>query len=693
MILNKSFFIKKTPLNIPLILFLISQTVSTIFSLDSHVSFFGYYSRFNGGLLSTISYILLYYAFVTYFDSKKTLKLLKIIIISGLFVVLWGLPSHFGYDPTCYIFRRELNVSCWTEAFKPTIRIFSTLGQPAWLAAYISVLLPISISLFILIITQQFSQRINNIRQIANGKKILAISYLLLTTLLYISLLYTGTRAGFLGFWIANIFFWIIIFIKRFFALKQFLFLFIIFNFLFLTFNFFITTPISQLNKFTYNAIYSSGEKFKTTDPKSSNQANPDNNSITDSADIRRIVWQGAVEAWKAYPIFGSGVETFAFSYYRYRPVEHNLTSEWDYLYNKAHNEYLNYLATTGIVGLGTYIFIIGTFCFLILKQLLKENETGTLSLLTIALFTGWVSILVTNFFGFSVVIINLFFFLIPGFVFILHDKLDKNSVVIFPKIKDSHALKLSNSQIHISISQWIGVIFLLLTTLYLILILFRHWQADQSYNLGLNLSRSNYPQEGFNALTNAVSIRPSEPVFQDELSMSTLQISLILFQQNEATTASQLAQSAIDLNTNLLIKHPNYLPFWKSRIRLFYTLGELVSDYKKEALTAAKQAARLAPTDAKIWYNLGVLYGQTGQENEGIKTLNKTIIMKPDYQDAYLALGLLYHQIATDEKGMLTDTDMQNKAIGVMNKLLEINPKHEQAKQSLSDWKSGKLN
>src|SRR5207247_3546380 len=131
----------------------------------------------------------------------------------------------------------------------------------------------------------------------------------------------------------------------------------------------------------------------------------------TDSGKIRKIVWQGAIEIFKHNLLFGSGVETFAYAYYQYKPIEHNLTSEWDYLYNKAHNEYLNYLATTGLFGLVSYLAIIFLFLFLVSKWLLtNRNHTHeTNYLLITALVAGYLSILITNFFGFSVVIINLY--------------------------------------------------------------------------------------------------------------------------------------------------------------------------------------------------------------------------------------------------------------------------------------------
>ncbi len=178
MIVQKRIIFQRTPLDIPIGLFLLSQIVSTIFSLDVHVSIWGYYSRFNGGLLSIMSYVLLYYAFLSNFridinvsthekresvrefrekirDFSETnatqvvKRLLLISLISGLAVSLWGLPSHFGYDPTCLIFRGSFDVSCWTADFMPKIRIFSTLGQPDWLAAYLAILIPIAIAYFL----------------------------------------------------------------------------------------------------------------------------------------------------------------------------------------------------------------------------------------------------------------------------------------------------------------------------------------------------------------------------------------------------------------------------------------------------------------------------------------------------------------------------------------------------------------
>src|SRR3989339_1492380 len=70
MVRQKKRLFTRTPLDIPWLLFLTSQILSTIFSIDPHTSIWGYYSRFHGGLASTLSYTILFYAFVTHFSGK-----------------------------------------------------------------------------------------------------------------------------------------------------------------------------------------------------------------------------------------------------------------------------------------------------------------------------------------------------------------------------------------------------------------------------------------------------------------------------------------------------------------------------------------------------------------------------------------------------------------------------------------------
>lgn len=113
MVREKTLILKRTPLDLPIMLFLAANILATIFSIDQHVSFWGYYSRSNGGLISTIAYVLLYYALVSNFKTQAAINFLKAGIFGGVIISLYAIPEHFGVSPSCVILLGQFSDSCW----------------------------------------------------------------------------------------------------------------------------------------------------------------------------------------------------------------------------------------------------------------------------------------------------------------------------------------------------------------------------------------------------------------------------------------------------------------------------------------------------------------------------------------------------------------------------------------------------
>ncbi len=353
MVIERKIIFRRTILDIPLLIFFSSQLISTILSIDPRTSLFGYYSRFNGGLLSTLCYSLLYWAFVSNVNAKEILKLIYVTLASATLVSAYGVLQHFGIDK-----------NIWVQDVQN--RVFSTLGQPNWLASFLVALIPL---------TWTYA--------ISDRKRFWL--YFSLSALFFITLLFTKSRSGFLGFAIADLTFWGFVLVKQEAKhLKE----FFIFNFLFLVLFLIIGNPF----------------RSSKLQPQTTATAPVLETGGTESGTIRKIVWKGAFEVWKHYPVFGTGVETFAYSYYKFRPPEHNLVSEWDFIYNKAHNEYLNMAANSGTVGLSAYLFLIGTSVYLFIRKSRFD------------LLAGYAGLLISNFFGFSVVPTQLLLFLFPAF-------------------------------------------------------------------------------------------------------------------------------------------------------------------------------------------------------------------------------------------------------------------------------------
>ena len=181
MIINKKIIFRKTLLDWPILIFLISQSLSLLFSIDPHVSWFGYYSRWNGGLLSLISYSLLYWAFVSNMDSKSSLRAVGCALWAAAVVAVYGSLEHFGASISCLLTTGSFNVTCWVQDVQN--RVFATLGQPNWLAAYLVTLIFIPLS------------------KPLNSK-------FLIFVLLFATLLFTKSRSGLLAFGISSLIYW-----------------------------------------------------------------------------------------------------------------------------------------------------------------------------------------------------------------------------------------------------------------------------------------------------------------------------------------------------------------------------------------------------------------------------------------------------------------------------------------------------
>jgi len=394
---------RRTILDIPLLLFIASQIISTILSIDPRTSLFGYYSRFNGGLLSSTCYSLLYWAFVSNFEVKETLNLVKIWLASGVVVCIYAVLEHFGIDK-----------NVWVQDVQS--RVFSTLGQPNWLAAWVVALLPIT-----------WSEIIETKFKIENLKLWL---YLGISILFTWTLIFTKSRSGLGGFAVAVAIFGILTLWKEVKNIKKLVAPVFIIGLSFLIIGLISGTQFTPSLKQFINKEGLPAEASAQEGPALETGG-------TESGAIRAIVWKGAIKIWQHYPVFGTGVETFAYSYPMFRPAEHNLVSEWDFIYNKAHNEYLNLAANSGSVGLISYLVLIGFSIYQILnskhearstKQIQNSNFENSklfqisdfdIRILNIALLAGFVSLLVTNFFGFSVVPTQLELFLFPAIAII----------------------------------------------------------------------------------------------------------------------------------------------------------------------------------------------------------------------------------------------------------------------------------
>ena len=330
------------------------------------------------------------------------------------------------------------------------------------------------------------------------------------------------------------------------------------------------------------------------------------------------------------------------------------MTSEWDYVYNKAHNEYFNYLATTGFVGLGSYLLLICSFILISVIPLKKgiqsvwipasagmtkskkqnniaieqsDNET----MLTVCLLIAYITILITNFFGFSTTTIQLFFYLIPA-------------LVVAGNYQETDETKFEK----INTYQWLVIFVLIATTIYLLFSISVYYLADVNYSYGLKYSKINDQQKAAGYFERALKLR-QEPVYMDKFSSSLAYLSAVANVQNQVELSKQIANLSDSYNKKTIQDYPKNVFYWKTRAKNMYYFFQMTGKENEllRGVEALKKARELSPTDPKIPYSLALYYSiiydttmNNSEKNEwqklSLQEIDKSIKLKSNYQEAY---------------------------------------------------------
>lgn len=583
------------------LIFTIVQMLGVFITIDRWTSFFGYYGRFNGGVLSSIYYFLLFYSLIFTLNKKQLLKLLQLSALTSVFVSIIGILSKYNIDLICYVLSNTITNTCWTENFKPAERIFSTLGQPNWLANYLGVNL---------VFLSYLIAKSKNKRSL--------IIYLIFLAVNSIALIFTRSLTGQFAMIVSVFMFLVLGYLNKKIAKPNlnYLLITIILILAIFTDKSFITERIRNLTDLSQDKSLDTSVQINQTEIETSEP-------ITDSGKIRLIVWKGAWELFKRYPVFGTGPETFGISYFFTRPAEHNMISEWNYIYNKAHNEFLNYLATEGIIGFSAYIALVIMPMIISLYSYLK-----TKNLFYLVIAAGFLNININNFTGFSTTTTSLYIFLLNA-ALIIYDKNQSNQKHFITNIKTTAS-----------------VVFMFIS-IYLIQLLFR---ADLLYEQGLQAKKQSDFITAQNSLLQASKLL-SHPNYQTELSSAKAQLYLLVTQLNEDETNTaieiyDISKNKIkEINESAINKSPYNIIYKKNagRNAFYFYQADLQKSDLEYGIKQLEQAHKIAPTEISSFYMYNFLKFLYYQDNKDklteIKntTMKQLIALKPDYIPSHL--------------------------------------------------------
>lgn len=133
------------------------------------------------------------------------------------------------------------------------------------------------------------------------------------------------------------------------------------------------------------------------------------NGTLSDMAGSHRIaIWRYSFEIFKKYPIFGTGVGTFSRAFSDIVLPQYQQTIGKYSLPDAAHNEYLQLLVTTGVLGFAAYMTMLISQMIRALKYVFQNPKIAVC-------FSASVAFAAQMFFNINIILISPFFYLMLG--------------------------------------------------------------------------------------------------------------------------------------------------------------------------------------------------------------------------------------------------------------------------------------
>jgi len=602
---------QKTPLNLLIIIFLFICGLSMLFSVSPRLSFWGMHGFYFEGFLSFLCYAMIYFIAVNYVTDKS--RILKTLLIATVIVSVYALMQASGI--TFFVWRGT----------QPYPRVWSTFGNPNFLGPYLIMVIPMYLIFLIKAETVKTKLR-----------------YSLFTLLSLLALIFTYSRAAWLGMAVGITVFTLMVDKKQ---LKANLF-FIIGIIIFST----VLTSI-------YPRLYLRPEERSTTMKPIVERAVSTVDLKEPGVTARLSAWETTIKMALKRPILGFGLDTLGVSFRRFMSKDYEKLAGRFSTAGYAHNEFLQYVATMGVVGLAAYLFLLFTFFGMLIKASRKKEK----NLLASGLTAACVALLVNNQFGFSTIVpaTLLWFFFGLGVNLSGGEK------------REFHfSLPVTTKYLIRSAVSVVTGLLCLFCLRFLVASRFdrlaQDSQADRNWEQAIVLQEKSVkfsPFEGSyrmhlakiyqEMIGNAKTVEEKEKFFRksrDEyqkeiaaypyhaLAFNGLGVTYIyanaFLNKKTSSEAIRSFEKAIEFD-------PYFIEAYSNLAAVIYQQGEV-----KKAIELYEKTIELRPEVALSYYNLGNLYAREGDYSQAIRYWQKTLRVDPNFKEAEQRLLQVWQEI-----------------------------------------------
>ncbi len=348
----------------------------------------------------------------------------------------------------------------------------------------------------------------------------------------------------------------------------------------------------------------------------------------------RLLIWSCALDMVKERPIVGKGWGCFELFYpfYQGAYLTDDVFRTFRTHANNAHNLLMEFWSQTGFLGLGIFLWICFLFFELARRRIPAVPESERLP--AWAFLSAGAAMLVDNFFG------NVsLFFAVPAFLFFW--------------MMGSLGRTLSPSDVRVVPSRgWKSLVVcaaLVLVSLWGIGHAYRYWRSEVDYFSGFKKAKQGTLKDSIDVLEKSVAVRRWEVNTNYELANAYARQSRWASDNRLPSEAKAYAEKALWAYDEALAANAGYDEIYFNRGTMQNHMGK-----RDEAVLSYRMSILINPLNAEAYKALGNLYLSREEDMpRAIELFSRALFFFPRDRDLWNNLGFLYTRSKENQKAL----------------------------------------
>ena len=356
-----------------------------------------------------------------------------------------------------------------------------------------------------------------------------------------------------------------------------------------------------------------------------------------------RESWVVASSTIQNFPLLATGPSTFQTNFTRFRPMSLNATEFWNVRFDIPFNEIFNIIATVGILGLLTVIFLASRMMKLANQTKFTDSREGLTEVLSLSL----VALMSSFLFTYASVASTFMLFTLLALLVAAHTYIDEHSRVaqissIGAKDIQAVASLGDSSAINKEYSKFIFGGVIILAVVYGGYLWSKNYMGEFYMRKAVLALISNDGAAVYENQRKAITANPTRDSYYNSFAQTDLALANnIAGKENLTDAEKQTIQGLISeaiTTTRVTTEAINPLSAanWETRALIYRSILNVADNASEWAVSAYNTAIQLDPTNPRLRLDLGGMYYAQKDYLSAANQFRQAFSLKPDYANAY---------------------------------------------------------